>query len=100
MLSRNGTVEIEDPNAFAAEWQVREDLDGPMLFMVDAERQYPQTCVLLDTNMKESRQRRLGESISREAAEKACAHWIENKEACIYDVMATADIDLADAGAF
>lgn len=98
MLARNGTTVIEDPNAFAAEWQVREDLDGPMLFMTSRDPQYPEACVLPDANKKDSRHRRLGEGISREDAEKACANWADNKEACIFDVMATGDIELAEVG--
>jgi hypothetical protein len=99
MVARDGITVIEDPNAFAAEWQVREDLDGPMLFQTSHGPQYPQACMVPDANKKDSRHLRLG-GVSREAAEKACANWADNKEACVSDVMATGDVDLAAAGAF
>ena len=35
------------------------------------------------------------------AAEKACAKWAaEKKDACIHDVMAVGDLEVAEAGAF
>ena len=47
--------------------------------------------------------RRLGESIGVDAAEKACAHWGDNKDLCVFDVLAMNDFEVADhpmAGAF
>lgn len=99
MLSRNGTTVLTDPNAFASEWQVRST--EPMLFQAISAPQHPDACVLPDAVKKQGR-RRLGEaSISKEAAEHACAHWEEEtRNQCIHDVMATGDLELADAGAF
>ena len=63
--------------------------------------QYPEKCLLPDPSAKETR--RLGEkSISREAAEIACAHWkaTESKERCIFDVIAVGDLEMATVGAY
>lgn len=85
MLARDGKTALEnDPGAFAAEWQVRDD--EPMLFHTAQYPQFPDACVIPDTKVLEGRRRRLGESISRDAAEEACGSWEENmKESCIFD---------------
>ena len=47
------------------------------------------------------RNRRLAESsITMEMAEEACKDWVEDKDACIHDVLVTEDIGLAQAGAY
>lgn len=73
----------------------------PMLFVnQDRHPQYPEKCVLPDAAAKDQR-RRLGGSISQEAAEMACSRWSsEAKSRCIYDVMATGDLELAEAGSY
>ena len=97
MLGRNGTVTFEDPNEFAAEWQVRED--EAMNFMVSRAPQHPAQCILPEVDA--AAQRRLGETATIEAAEKACANWApEMRAACVHDVIATGDLELAEAGAF
>ncbi|CAB9523310.1 expressed unknown protein [Seminavis robusta] len=99
MLGRDGKTIIEDPVAMAAEWQVKDD--EPMVFQTAQAPQYPAKCVLPDSTVQEGRQRRLGESLAIEAAEKACAGWDESsRPACVHDVLATGDSDLAAAGAF
>ena len=97
MLARNGTL-LEDPNAFGADWQVRDT--EPMLFQTVKGPQYPQECKLPDITQKQSR--RLGENtVFRKQAELACASWDEaTRDNCIHDVIATGDLDLAAAGAF
>ena len=91
MLGRDGTTILNDPNEFGQEWQVR--TDEPKLFQ-NSERspQYPQQCVLPDVK---SVGRRLGHSVALKAAEEACAHWTKNKKECIFDVMATGDLEVA-----
>jgi hypothetical protein len=97
LLGRDGKTVMKDPNALAAEWQVRSD--EPMLFQTVVSPQHPQPCVLPAAGSSVSR--RLGSSIALSAAEKACAKWsAETRENCVHDVMATGDLDLADAGAF
>ena len=75
-----------------------------MLFRAIRSPQAPtEQCRLPADAAKESlRGRRLGEnSVSRDAAEQACAHLGgESKDACIFDVMAVGDLDIAQMGAF
>ena len=98
LLGRDGVTEINDPNDFAAEWQIRQD--EPMLFNVARGPQHPEQCQLPDPTMAKGR--RLGENTAlAAAAEKACAKWAaDNQEACIHDVLAVGDLELAAAGAF
>ena len=96
LLRDNETVE-EDPITFAQEWQVRQH--EPKLFRHMRAPQYPQTCNLPSAK-RESRRRLEEDGITVEMAEKACENWGEDKEGCIYDVMATGELDLAQAGAF
>jgi hypothetical protein len=45
--------------------------------------------------------RRLEESsITQLAAEKACAHWGQGKDDCVFDVLATGDLEMAEAGEY
>jgi Repulsive guidance molecule (RGM) C-terminus len=104
MLARNGTTVFtkEEANEFGNEWQVT--ADEPMLFMLeDREPQLRngQKCIMPSTTAS-AEQRRLGEAISEEAAKEACAHHVEADqfENCVYDVMASGDLDMAMAGAF
>ena len=94
-LSRNGSV-LSDENAFGFEWQVQ-DID-PKLFANDRHPQYPAQCIMPKETSSEAR--RLGTSIALEAAEEACEHWGDQKDQCVFDVMATGDLEIADAGAF
>jgi len=98
MLARDGVTQLDDANAFAAEWQIKDD--EPMLFQTRREPQYPRACRLPSAQVAETR--RLGEStVSVEDAEIACASWPkEIASACVHDVLATGDLDLAAAGAF
>lgn len=104
MLTRDGSIfnVTEDPNAFGQEWQVRED--EPMLFRSARSPQAPkEQCKLPSSGPKDHIRRRLAESrISREAAEAACSHLGNEaaKEACVYDVIAIGDLDIAQAGAY
>jgi hypothetical protein len=45
--------------------------------------------------------RRLSESslVSQLAAEKACEHWGEGKDDCVFDVLTTGDLEMAVVGA-
>lgn len=97
MMARNGTTVVDDPNLFAAEWQVR---SGQSLFQGVASPQYPDPCELPPTEAVANR-RRLSEGVSSEDAKLACADWPDDMRAgCMYDTMATGDLELAMAGAF
>lgn len=98
LLARDGKTIIEDANEFGAEWQVREG--EPMLFQSARHPQYPHVCIMPDPAIKEGRRLGAGD-VSVEEAEKACASWsVETREGCIHDVIASGDLELADAGAF
>jgi hypothetical protein len=98
MLARDGRTVIEDPNSFGQEWQVLST--ESKLFQEDRLPQHPQTCTLPSPVATSQLRRRLSEAESdlAEAAEKACAQWGEGKKACIYDVLSTGDLDMAEAG--
>ena len=92
MMARNGTTILEDPVQFGMEWQVRHD--EPMLFHNVEGVQHPIPC-----EMPLITQRRLGEGrISHEQAALVCKDATPvDIDDCIYDVMATDDLDLAGA---
>jgi len=96
-LSRDGLRVIEDDNEFGQEWMVRPGQD-PKLFHFQPTHTHQ---CLMPSAVKDAR-RRLGESISVEAAKKACEKLGVSGavEACIYDVIATGDLSVAQAGAF
>lgn len=103
MLARDGKAVLRDPRSFGQEWQVRPDLQEPMLFETIRAPQYPEKCILPSTKAKEKRRQLLPEKvISREDAEKACAPFSNNNpgdlERCVFDVLASGDLELAQAG--
>jgi hypothetical protein len=92
-LARDGETEMNDPDAtaFALEWQVRDT--EPMLFKEARFPQYPTTCT-----PPAKMDNRVGMASMRKEAEKACAHWKEDVEDCIFDVIATRDVLVAEEG--
>jgi hypothetical protein len=101
MLGRDGETVIgtkSSPNMFGQEWQVR-DTD-PMLFQTIRHPQYPVECTMPDpTTLAKSRFLRASK-ITVFEAEEACANSGPDMDTCIFDVMATGDLDMAGAGAF
>jgi hypothetical protein len=100
MISRDGKTIIDDANAFGQEWQV---LDSePKLFHSVRFPQHPQVCTMPTPAQATSQlRRRLSESSADElAAEKACEHWGEGKDDCVFDVLTTGDVDMAVVGAY
>ena len=103
MLGRDNRTVIEDPTKFGMEWQVLNT--EPQLFHEAVGPQHPQKCAMPTTKTFLRRQRAdrearrlLVESISREAAEAACRGAATDEFSdCVYDVMATDDIDAASA---
>jgi len=93
-LARDGKTEMNDLDAtnFALEWQVRDT--EPMLFKEARFPQYPSTCTPPTKNLS----KRLGVSNFEKEAQKACAHWKEDVEDCIFDVIATRDVKVAEEG--
>lgn len=93
MLSRTGEV-MTDPNEFGKEWQVQHT--EPMLFHNVEGTQHPETCAM--PMITQDSRRRLEGSISREQAELACAKVSPDSLLdCVYDVMATNDVEMAGA---
>lgn len=95
-LARDGITIIEDPIEFGKEWQVRDTEEN--LFESARAPQYPEQCIFHSAAQEESRTRRLGESKSRATAEEACAWWGEGSARCVFDVLISGDIELAEAG--
>ena len=95
LVGRDGRTDYNlDYNGFGQEWQVRQD--EVKLFDTPREPQHPNVCQI-PTPRASSGRRRLGESMARSAAEKACAHWGDAMKLCVFDVMATGDLDVAGA---
>lgn len=94
-LARDGETVMTDIDAFGQEWQVR--ADEPVLFQEIRQPQHPTVCT--PPPKKSIQRRRLGEeSVDMEAAEKACEHVApEDHDFCIYDVLATNDVEMAGA---
>ena len=97
MLSRNGTNLRNNINSLAESWQVQEG-EGNLFRMIRSP-QAPEKCRLPDSVGKKSR--RLGESLAKEAAKKACQHLKGQAFSfCVSDVLATGDLDLAQSGVY
>jgi hypothetical protein len=97
-LARDGVNVIEDYNEFGQEWQVLPD--GPNLFHeVDGPQLPHQTCILPSELHAEEKRRRLGEvTVTEIEAELACQKVpVKERDACVFDVLATDDLDMAGA---
>jgi len=68
------------------------------LFRTARAPQYPEQCILPSPE-SQTKRRRLGDNgVSKDEAEKACAQKEgQLKQACIFDVLATNDVDVAGA---
>jgi hypothetical protein len=103
MMARNGTTVFtkSETNEFGNEWQVTPD--EPKLFIVeDREPQSTkgQKCIMPSSTADS---RRLGETIAVEAAKEACAHYgnkVDLFQMCVYDVMASGDLEMAMSGVY
>jgi hypothetical protein len=101
MLARDGeTLFVADPNAFGQEWQVLDT--EPNLFRTLRFPQHPTDTCIMPTPVEASQlRRRLSESsVDEIAASRACEHWGEGKDDCVFDVLATGDLEMAKAGAY
>lgn len=95
MLARNMTSVVEDANEFGNEWQVL--ASEPTLFHNVEGVQHPTKCVMPDQAKSSEKRRRLGElAITEGDAALACARVDEgDRDACIFDVLATNDKEMA-----
>jgi hypothetical protein len=97
MLARDGTTIINDANEFGLEWQVQEE--EPKLFRVNRAPQLPnQKCNMPIAKSAGAQSRRLGaNTLGKDAAEAACAGVDQAKfDKCVYDVMVTGDVEMAN----
>ena len=95
-IARDGETIMEDANEFGREWQVR--ASEPHLFQEVVGPQHPAKCTMPDETKKATERRRLGEAVLTENdAAMACSHIVSNKDrdGCIFDVLATNDLDMA-----
>ncbi|KAL3935362.1 MAG: hypothetical protein SGBAC_009106 [Bacillariaceae sp.] len=96
-LARDGVTTLDDFTDFGDEWQVLPS--EQKLFHEIARPQFPELC-LHPEDPRGERKRRLDESsISVEDAEKACISLKDPSSIkdCIYDVVATQDLDMVGA---
>jgi hypothetical protein len=100
-LGRDGVTHLKDTHVFGQEWQVL--AEEPQLFHSYEGAVVGQKCVMpptYDAEKAASMKRRLAESgMTQEDAEKACDHLQDPEEiqACVFDVLATQDLDMASA---
>merc|ERR1712087_316660 len=96
-LARDRVTNLDDLYEFGNEWQVLPS--EPMLFHEVEQPQFPKKCVVPEDPMG-ARRRRLDEmTITEKQAEAACSH-IKNaldRKDCVYDTIATQDLDMAGA---
>ena len=98
-MARDGLTELNDFGQLGNQWQVLPGVD-PKLFHALDKPQFPERC-LEPENPQGLRRRRLSESeISVEDAQAACSSQLRDPLAiqdCIYDIMATQDLDMVGA---
>ncbi|CAJ1929475.1 unnamed protein product [Cylindrotheca closterium] len=96
-LARDGVTELDDFGDFGDEWQVLPS--DPRLFHQSSHPQFPEACIRPEDPRGE-RKRRLSESIvSVEQAEAACDELKDelDRKDCVYDILATQDLDMVGA---
>ena len=99
LFSRDGTMDLSGHwNTYGKEWQVKNT--EPKLFRVNSAPQHPEGCVYVSKEITTNlRHRRLTDdaAVSIEDANEACATSHDRlKEFCVYDLMASGDLDLAE----
>jgi hypothetical protein len=92
-MARDGKTIMSDTNTFGQEWQVR--VNEPKLFHKVEGPQFPETCQMPTSAQRRERRLREG-SLDLDDAKVACARVSpEDMDACIFDVLATNDKDIA-----
>ena len=95
--ARDGSTVLDDFTELGNEWQVLPS-DG-RLFHETARPQFPEKCYLPE-DPRGDRRRRLDETtITEDQAEAACAGLEDefSRKGCVYDVLATQDLDMVGA---
>jgi hypothetical protein len=98
LVGRDGVTIFEDHDAFGQEWQLLPEEQG--LFQGLRSPQYPSMCVLPKTLTTESSRRLAQGNVSEDDAREACSHLQAHQEFCVRDVLATQDLEMAEADAF
>ncbi|CAJ1959971.1 unnamed protein product [Cylindrotheca closterium] len=96
-LARDGITELNDFTDFGREWQVLPS--DKKYFRTSSTPEFPELCIEPE-DPRGDRQRRLNESnITEEQAEAACAGLKDalDRKDCVYDILATQDMDMAGA---
>ncbi|CAJ1937956.1 unnamed protein product [Cylindrotheca closterium] len=97
LFARDGVTRMDDFVQLGNEWQVLPA--DYMLFRDESDPQFPKRCIEPE-DPQGQRHRRLGEStIAVEAAEAACAKLKDelDRKDCVYDILATQDLDMVGA---
>eukprot|EP00980_Cylindrotheca_fusiformis_P020143 scaffold7212_cov165-Cylindrotheca_fusiformis.AAC.3 len=96
-LSRDGEKVIDNFTELGQEWQVRPT--DSMLFHDIFDPQFPKRCIEPEDPQGERRRRLEESSLSEEEAEAACASVKDpiDRKNCIYDILATQDLDMVGA---
>ena len=95
--ARDGSTVLNDFTELGNEWQVLPS-DGHF-FHAASRPQFPEKCMVPE-NPRGEYKRRLGEStVSEEQAEAACAGLEDefSRKGCVYDILATQDLDMVGA---
>jgi len=97
-LARDGETVVNDFHEFGNGWQVLPS--EHMLFHIVSDPQFPKRCILPE-DPRGDRRRRLGEeTVSAEEAEAACAKTLSDPldvKDCVYDILATQNLDMVGA---
>eukprot|EP00529_Nitzschia_sp_RCC80_P023437 CAMPEP_0113470720 /NCGR_PEP_ID=MMETSP0014_2-20120614/16595_1 /TAXON_ID=2857 /ORGANISM="Nitzschia sp." /LENGTH=474 /DNA_ID=CAMNT_0000363307 /DNA_START=72 /DNA_END=1496 /DNA_ORIENTATION=+ /assembly_acc=CAM_ASM_000159 len=103
LVGRDGMTEFVrgvNTDKYGQEWQVCNDMQEPSLFKdVGDGPQYPTFCKMPEKTGNDLNERRLNADTELlDAAKKACSRHASTSpryDACLYDVLATGDIDIA-----
>lgn len=96
-LARDGVTVLSDFSEFGSEWQLLPS--DEMLFRSTQEPQFPQKCIEPEDAVGQRRRRLAESSISEAEAEKACSGLKDalDRKDCVYDILATQDLDMVGA---
>ena len=97
-IGRDGSTVMDDFIEFGDEWQVLPS--EPRLFHAFEHPAFPEICIKPEDPRGERRRRLAESSISIEQAEAACGRSLSDPlsiKDCVYDILATQDLDMVGA---
>jgi hypothetical protein len=99
MLARDGRSILSNEDEYGSEWQVHDH--EPKLFRSLREPQHPRASCKVPENVAETHRHLRMDAEFVEAAEAACAHKASHHfDSCVFDVLATHDLGMANAWGF